>query len=73
MASAWIGKPLGLMSIETTAACEEPDTRRTPVTAPTSTPAIRTGELIANWVSVVNTALSTNGEPENGSVPPNTA
>ena len=45
--------------------------RRTEVTWPTSTPAIRTGDGMCSWVSLVNTALSTNGEPANGVGPPN--
>ena len=42
------------------------------MTWPTSTPAIRTGEGMCSSVSVVNTALSTNGEPDHGVGPPNT-
>ena len=41
----------------------------TEVTSPTSTPAIRTGEGMWSSVLLVNTALSTNGEPPNGSRP----
>ena len=46
--------------------------RLTDVTSPTSTPAIRTGEGMCSCVCDVNTALSWNGVPENGSEPPNT-
>ena len=42
------------------------------VTCPASTPAIRTGEGMCSSVLLVNTALSTNGDPENGTEPPNT-
>ena len=60
------------MSIVTTPARELPPSGLTEVTSPTSTPAIRTGEGMCSSVSVVNTALSTNGEAANGIGPPNT-
>ena len=60
------------MSIVMTAAVEEGETRRTDTTCPTSTPAIRTGEGIWSSVSVVNSALSSNGALANGELPPNT-
>ncbi len=59
------------MSIVTTAARELEPSGLTDVTSPTSTPAIRTGEGMWSSVSVVNTALSTNGDPDNGVEPPN--
>ena len=71
MASLWIGSPLLLMSIVTTAARVFAPSDFTDTTWPTSTPAIRTGEGMCSSVSDVNTALSTNGEPENGVEPPN--
>src|ERR1700740_2227455 len=71
VASAWIGRPFRSMCIVTTAAWVLPDRRVTDVTWPTSTPAIRTGDGMWSWVSLVNTALSTNGEPANGVGPPN--
>ena len=73
VASAWIGRPFGLMLIVITAACDVgPPTRLTDVTWPTSTPATRTGDGMCSSVSVVNTAFSWNGVPWNGSDPPNT-
>ena len=71
VASAWIGRPWGSMFIVMTPA-SVPGWRTTDVTWPTLTPAIRTGEGICSWVELVNTALSTNDDPENGSEPPNT-
>ncbi len=71
MASLWIGRPLPSMSIVTTAARALPPSGVTETTWPTSTPAMRTGDGMCSSVSVVNTALSTNGEPANGVEPPN--
>ena len=58
------------MSIVTRPADVSPGMWLTDTTSPTSTPAIRTGEGMCSCVWVVNTALSTNGDPENGSAPP---
>ena len=44
VASAWIGRPLSSIRIVTIAPVPPRSVRSTPVTLPTSTPAIRTGE-----------------------------
>ena len=72
VASRWMGRPLLLICIVTTASWVLLPSDFTEVTWPTSTPAIRTGEGMWSSVSVVNTALSTNGEPDHGVGPPNT-
>ena len=72
VASAWIGRPLLSICITTMPALGLPLIRSTPVTSPTCTPAIRTGDGMCRSVFDVKTAFSWNPEPVNGSPPPNT-
>ena len=57
VASLWIGRPLSLISIVTTAA-SVPACRSILVTLPTLTPAMRTGEFSRIEFADSNTALS---------------
>ena len=61
VASSWMGRPVSLISIFTTAAPLSPLTASTSVTLPTSTPAIRTGELGLRLLTVSKAAVSSYG------------
>ena len=59
VASSWIGSPLSLISI-VTSAWSVPSLGLTDLTLPTLTPAIRTGELTRSELADSNTALTRN-------------